>query len=275
MTSFASRLPPLVDPRYYQIAILGLLLVYGLLWLDFGISLVSIFAILVTAQVTQFGFTRIMRLPVFDPLSALISSLSLCLLLRSSEWWIPVLAAFLTVASKFVLRWKNRHLFNPTNFALVCMILAFDSAWVSSGQWGSAAIYGLLIGGLGLIVLLRAKRSDITFAFLISYTLLLLGRAAWLGDSLTIPWHQLQNGAVLIFAFFMISDPKTTPDSRAGRVLLAVLVTLVAGYIQFGLYRPNGLLYALAGCCLLTPVINKGLPGQKYLWSNPTTGTGS
>ncbi|HHJ20823.1 MAG TPA: hypothetical protein ENJ84_13520, partial [Gammaproteobacteria bacterium] len=155
---------------------------------------------------------------------------------------------------------------------LVCMIVLFDSAWVSSGQWGHAAIYGLLIGGLGLIVLLRAKRSDITFAFLLSYALLLLGRAVWLGDPLTIPLHQLQNGALLIFAFFMISDPKTSPDSRTGRVLFAVLVTLVAGYIQFILYQPNGLLYALVGCCLLTPVINHFLPGENYRWSRPTTG---
>ena len=78
-----------------------------------------------------------------------------------------------------------------------------------------------------------------TYAFLGFYALLVVGRAVWLGDPLTIPLHHLQSGALLLFAFFMISDPKTTPDSRAGRVLFATLVALGAVLVQFGLYRPT------------------------------------
>jgi Na+-translocating ferredoxin:NAD+ oxidoreductase RnfD subunit len=72
--------------------------------------------------------------------------------------------------------------------------------------------------------------------------LILFRRAIWLGDPLAIPLHQLQNGAFLIFSFYMISDPKTTPNSRAGRVLFALLVAAGAGFVQFELYRTNGLL---------------------------------
>ena len=107
---------------------------------------------------------------------------------------------------------------------------------------------------LGGLVIHRAMRSDVTYAFLLSYAAILFGRAAWLGDPWAIPLKQLQSGALLLFAFFMISDPKTTPDSRVGRILFALLVAGAAAAVQFVLYRTNGLLWALALCSLATPL---------------------
>jgi len=99
---------------------------------------------------------------------------------------------------------------------------------------------------------------------------ILLGRAFWLGDPWAISLKQLQRGALLLFTFFMISDPKTTPDSRPGRILFALLVAGAAAYIQFGLYRTNGLLWSLAICSPLTPLIDYLLPGTKYQWNSLT-----
>lgn len=263
---------PRSDPRYYQISILSLLLIYGLYFLDLEIRLSNASAILFAAQITQYCFTRLFDLPKFDPRSALISSLSLCLLLRTDSLLLAMLAAFIAISSKFLIRWHHKHIFNPTNFALVIMILLFDSAWVSSGQWGRDLLFVFLIACLGMIVINRSRRSDITLAFLGFYTAMIFGRAGWLGDPLTIPLHQLQSGALLIFAFFMISDPVTTPNSRPGRILFALLVTLAAGYVQFILYQPNGVLYALVGCCCLTPLIDRLLPGAMFYWKTPTTG---
>ena len=70
----------------------------------------------------------------------------------------------------------------------------------------------------------------------------------------------------------MISDPKTTPDSRAGRILFGLLVAGGAAYIQFVLYRTNGLLWSLAICSVLTPLIDYLIPGTKYQWNSPNTG---
>ena len=260
------------DPRYYQIGILSFLLTYGLVFLDFEIQYSVAFIILLSAQLTQYGFTRLLQLPKFDPRSAMISSLSLCLLLRTDTLALAALAAFIAIGSKFVIRWNNKHIFNPTNFALVIMILVFDSAWISSGQWGRDLLFVFLLACLGMIVINRSRRSDITLAFLGFYAALIFGRAIWLGDPLSIPVHQLQSGALLIFAFFMISDPMTTPNSRPGRFLFSALVTLGAGYVQFILYQPNGVLYALVGCCLLTPIIDRLLPGEKFQWKIPTLG---
>jgi Na+-translocating ferredoxin:NAD+ oxidoreductase RnfD subunit len=82
-----------------------------------------------------------------------------------------------------------------------------------------------------------------------------------------IPLHRLESGALLLFTFFMISDPKTTPDSRAGRVLFAALVAFGAWYVQFRLFRTNGLLWALAAGSVLVPIIDRVAPGVRYAWT--------
>jgi Na+-transporting NADH:ubiquinone oxidoreductase subunit NqrB len=256
-----------VDPRLFQIAALGGLLVYGLLGLGFGISGAQVAILLSAALATQWAGTRLWKLPRFDSRSALISSLSLCLLLRTGSLWLAALCAFVTIASKFCFRLRGKHLFNPTNFGLVAMMLLTGGAvWVSPGQWGSLAFFGFLMACLGSVVVRRAERSDVTLAFLAFYLGLIFGRSLYLGEPMAIPLHRLQNGAILLFAFFMISDPKTTPDSRLGRIVFAALVAYVAWYIQFRLFRTNGLLWSLVLCSFLVPAIDWLLPGRRYQW---------
>jgi len=257
------------DPRLYQITSLTTLLLYGLFVLWFEISIWQIIVTLITAQLTQYTGTRFCKLPAFDPKSALISSLSLCLLLRTDSLVVAALAAVIAIGSKFVIRWKGKHVFNPTNLALIVMS-ASHLGWISPGQWGQVAWFGLLIACLGSLVVTRAARADVTLAFLCFYVGLLFTRALWLGDPLTIPLHQIESGALLIFAFFMISDPKTTPDSRTGRITLALLVSLTALYVQFGLFMPNGPLWGLIACAPLVPIIDRMFPGVRYDWSRPT-----
>lgn len=258
------------DPRLYQISVLASLLIYGVLWLDLEVRPGNAVAILATALLTQWACTRLFGLPRLDPRSPLISALSLCLLLRTGSLGLAAAAAVVTISSKFLIRARGKHVFNPTNFGLAAMMLLSDRVWVSAGQWGSAAFFGFLLAGVGGLVVHRAARGDVTWAFLAAYAAVLFGRAAWLGDPLAIPAHQIQSGAFLIFAFFMISDPKTTPDTRLGRILYAGLVAGVAGYIQFGLYQPNALIWALVSCAPLVPAIDRLLPGNRYRWLNET-----
>ena len=130
----------LVDPRCYQIAVLSLLLAYGIFALDFGIHWYNAVAIILAAQLTQFVCMRLVGLTGFDPLSAAITSLSLTLLLRTDVIGIAILAACIAISSKFLLRVRGKHIFNPANVALVTLMFCSDRAWVSSGQWGSAAV---------------------------------------------------------------------------------------------------------------------------------------
>lgn len=258
------------DPRYYQIAVLSLLLSYGLFILDFGIRAGNALAIFSTALATQYLATLLLRLPRFDPLSPIITSLSLTLLLRTDTLWLAAVAAFIAIASKFVLRKGSKHIFNPANFSLVCLMLLSEHAWVSSGQWGSATLGALCLAGLGMIVLTRAKRAETTITFLVAYAALLIGRAIWLGDPMSIPLHQLQNGALLIFAFFMISDPRTSPNAALGRVIHATLVASIAFTIQFIYYQPNGAILALILAAPLVPIIDGILRGRDYRWRRPS-----
>jgi Na+-transporting NADH:ubiquinone oxidoreductase subunit NqrB len=267
---------PRPDPRHYQIAVLTALLAYGLMQLDFEIGPTQAVAMLATALATQYVCAILCipasARPAFDPRSALISGLSLCLLLRTSSLGLTIAAAVIAVASKFLIRIEGKHVFNPTNLAIVAMLLTGD-AWVSPGQWGNVAFFAFLMACLGGLVVIRAARSDVTISFVVFYMVLVLGRSLWLGEPMSIPIHRLQSGALLLFTFFMISDPKTTPSSRAGRILFALLVACGAWYVQFRLFRTNGLLWSLAACSMTVPLIDRLLPGRRYEWSRPGIGS--
>jgi enediyne biosynthesis protein E5 len=254
-----------MDPRFYQITALAGLLAFGVLRLDFDIPADCIALTLASALVAQFACTRLFRLPRFDPRSALISAMSLCLLLRSDSYAVLAAAAAIAIASKFVLRWNGKHIFNPANLA-VALCIALNWGWISPAQWGSATWLAFLFVCLGGLVVTRAQRADIALTFLLVYAGLLFARASWLGDPMTIPIKQLQSGTLLLFAFFMISDPRTTPSDFRGRLVMACAVAVAAFVLQFQLYNPKGLIYALALLSPLTMILDRVFPARIYQW---------
>jgi Na+-transporting NADH:ubiquinone oxidoreductase subunit NqrB len=261
----------MADPRLYQIGTLASLLLYGMGWLDFDITPDRVVLLLATALATQWTCDRLADRAASFPSnarSALISGLSLCLLLRTNRAELAALAAIVTIGGKFLIRINGKHVFNPTNSGIVAMLLLTDQVWVSPGQWGAAAFLAFLFACAGALVVNRAARSDVTYAFIACYSALLFGRSFYLGEPMTIPLHRLESGALLLFTFFMISDPKTTPDSRTGRVLFAALVALGAWYVQFRLFRTNGLLWSLAACSTIVPLIDRIMPGSRYAWAS-------
>lgn len=253
------------DPRLYQIGALTVLLLYGIFALNFDVTLFRAVLLVATAIATQSVCSRIKNV-AFDPRSATISGLSLSLLLRSDSIALLIAAAIIAVGSKFVIRINNKHIFNPTNGAIVAMMLTSNRVWVSPGQWGNVAFFGFLITCIGGLVVNRAARSDVTYAFIIFWSALVIGRSLWVGEPLTIPFHRLESGALLLFTFFMISDPKTTPDSRAGRIVFAALVAFGGWYINYRLFRTNGILWSLAAGAILVPIIDALLPASRYQW---------
>jgi len=254
-----------IDPRIYQISILTSLLIFGITWLEFDVSPLRAMLVLFASILTQWLCSWLWQLP-FEWKSSLISGLSMCLLLRTESPLLHMLAATLAVSSKFMLRARGKHVFNPTNIAIVALLLATDRVWISPGQWGSQTFFAFLMACAGGLVVNRAVRSDVTYAFIISYFLLVFGRAVWLGDPLQIPMHKFQSGALLLFAFFMISDPKTTPDTRWGRIAFALIVATGGWYLQWKYWMPEGLLYSLAFFSLLVPVMDLVSRGKRYEW---------
>ena len=253
------------DPRYYQIAVLSCLVGYGITVLEFEIHWYNAVAIVATALAVQFIGARHSSI-AFDPRSPLITALSLTLLLRTDAILLAACAAAIAIGSKFLIRINDKHVFNPANVAIVTLMIVTDSAWISTGQWGNAAIGAFGLACLGLIVLTRARRAETTIAFIAIYAVLLFGRTLWLSDPLSIPLHHIQNGAFLIFAFFMISDPKTTPNTALGRIIFGGLVATTAFVIQFVFYQPNGPVLALVMSAPLIPLIDYLKKGVNYQW---------
>ena len=255
----------LADPRHYQIIVLSSLIVLGTFHFAFQLPWWHVVACVGSTVGTQAVADKIIGRS-FDARSPLISALSLTLLLRTGSVTLSIAAGILAISSKYILRWRGKHIFNPANFGLVILSLLFTGAWISPGQWGTAPIFAVFLLGMGGIVTGKAKRWDVSLTLLASYAALIFGRALWLGDPLTIPVHQLQSGALLIFAFFMISDPKTTPDARLGRVLYAMMVATLGFTIQFAFYNAAGIILALILTAPIVPLIDRLIPAGLYHW---------
>lgn len=255
------------DPRYFQIISLSAFVAAQMIWFDFAPELAVLALNMAAALVTQWIACRIVGAG-FDYRSPLITSLSLTILLKASALWVYPLAAIFAITSKFTLRSGSSHIFNPANFAIVALLLALpDYVWVAPGQWGATMLTALMIVGFGLSVLTHVKgRFDMGFLFLGIWSALAFIRALWLGDPMGIPAHQLQNGALLIFAFFMISDPKTIPAHFHGRIVFALSVALFAFTLTHVFQVREALFYALAALCLMRPIFDAIWRATPYNW---------
>ena len=263
------------DARHFQIAALACLLAINFVAIDFGARPLASALAIAACLLTQAAFSLATKTPL-DLRSPLISGLSLSLLLRAEEPWLHALAGVIAIASKFLLRIEGKHIFNPAGFAIVVLLLAHVGVWISPGQWRASLWFAALVGFMAILVLQRARRADIALYFLACHGALLGLRALWLGDPLAIPLHQIQSGSLLIFAFFMISDPRTTPDSAKGRFLFAFAVAALAHYLAFFEQMRPALYFALIALSPATLLIDRFLPAPRFAWRPPTlTGASS
>ena len=266
-TSRAAALAP-HDPRILQIAFLGALLAAGAYLRDFSLHPAQIALTFAAALSVQRLLDRLTRKPAPSLLSATITSLSLTLLLRADNPWALPAAAVLAIASKFTLRVRGKHLFNPANFGVGAALLVLPGTWISPGQWGNdVALAGWLVV-LGATVASRARRADISWMFLVFYLGAMAMRVAWLGQRWAVWTHQLSSGALLLFAFFMISDPMTTPSHIKGRAAHAALVAAIAYAWGFGLFRTNPILWALFVAAPMVAVWDWLWPASKFDWTS-------
>src|SRR5262249_50734099 len=146
-----------------------------------------------------------------------------------------------------------------------------DHVWISPGQWGSTIWFAAFVSFFAILVLGAARRSDIALFFLASHAALLLARAVWLGDPLAIPLHQIQSGSLLIFTFFMISAPKTSPASRLGRFIFAFAVALAAHYLAFFVQMRPALYVSLIALAPFVLLIDRILPAERFVWTRAAT----
>jgi Na+-transporting NADH:ubiquinone oxidoreductase subunit NqrB len=268
----------IIDARLYQILCLSLFLMLGVATRDWSLQIGQVSSIFLTCLGCQFGATLLqewrleaepsarLQKAIYSLPSALITALGLSLLLRAEHVLALILASAAAILSKFLLRLNGKHLFNPANLGIVTA-LCLGQAWVSPGQWGEEGWYVLLFFGAGSWVLKSVGRWDTTAAFLGSYAGLEALRNFWLGWTWDVWAHRLCSGSLLLFAFFMITDPRTVPDSRTGRIIWAITIAVLTFTLRNVLFTSTAAFWALFIMAPFSSVIDHLLPATRFIWS--------
>lgn len=204
--------------------------------------------------------------------SALVTSLGLSILVRADHYSTMVLACAVAIASKFLIRVRGKHVFNPGNFGIVAALLLTPDAWVSPGQWGEEGWYALMFLSCGGLVVGRVGRWDTTVAFLGSYALLEAIRNVLLGWTWDVWAHRLMSGSLLMFSLFMITDPRTIPNARIGRVLWAIAIALLTFFLRNYLFISTAVFWALFALAPLSILIDALFPADRFVWSSRAEG---
>jgi Na+-translocating ferredoxin:NAD+ oxidoreductase RnfD subunit len=189
--------------------------------------------------------------------SAYISGISVGILLRSPAFWPYALCALLAITSKYVIRVKNRHLFNPSNFAICVVLFLFaDSVTTLSIQWGNNLWAMLVIWSLGSAIIWRLRRFHICAVYVVSFVAFALLRSWMLGDPFLSELSPITGPEYQLFIFFMITDPKTTVRSRSGQCLVAFLVAAVEMLLRLdqSIYAPLYALFLVGPTALLIEI---------------------
>src|SRR6202012_3229448 len=177
--------------------------------------------------------------------SAYITGISVGILIRSPAFWPYALCSAIAITSKYVVRVKRRHIFNPSNFGICVMLfLASESVASLSIQWGNNLWAMLVIWALGSAIIWRLRRFHICAVYVASFIALAFLRA-WITSD---PWQSeispITGPEYQLFIFFMITDPKTTVRSKTGQCIVAFSIAIVEIFLRFAqsVYAP---LYAL------------------------------
>jgi len=286
-TTYPIVLPKLRDPRLHLAATITSLQVLGQVAFSFRLSIAQILVSLATCAVLEVAITAWRQKVLMWPASALLTGNGVAFILRVPGthhgdwwslrgWWIFVGTAAISLLSKYLVQWRGSHVFNPSNFGLVICFLALgrtraeplDFWWGPMSWWMALALVIILTGGFA--ILSRLRLLWIAVAFWLSFAAGIAVAAA-VGHTMTARWHLgpitginfwwvlLTSPEVLVFLFFMITDPKTAPREPRARIAYAIALGLLGAL----LIAPTGtewaakvgLLAALFVVCAAMPLL--------------------
>jgi enediyne biosynthesis protein E5 len=198
--------------------------------LSFG--LLESFSRTVLAIATSMAFEIALTLLIYRKLphlaSAYITGISVGILVRSPAFWPYALCSAIAITSKYVIRWRGRHLWNPSNFAISAMLLMVPEYVATLMiQWGNTFWPMLVIWALGVVTVYRVKRLHITATYVVCFVGLSLVRTLFTGHSFLAEVAPITGPMYQLFIFFMITDPKTTVKPRWGQCVVVALVAVV------------------------------------------------
>lgn len=178
--------------------------------------------------------------------SAYISGISVGILTRSPFFWTFALCSAITIASKYVLKVKGRHIWNPSNFGIAVMLLLAPSAYSTlSIQWGNNFAAMVVIWLLGCIIIYRLKRFHITLTYILSFIFFAGVRSLWTGDAFLAEVAPITGAMYQLFIFFMITDPATTVRHSKGAQMFVVFLVAAAEMVLRMMENVHAPYYAL------------------------------
>lgn len=231
-----------LDVWYLMVIILSILTVIGIYTLGVSSTLPQVILSVITTVSVDLLIRKLKKEPLKFPASAIISGLFIGTILSESQiFYTPIFAGILAMLSKLV-KVKGRHLFNPAAFGLFFSLLLFQTF---TGWWSSTNIYAVVI--LGLFIVWKLKRFHLIVSYLAVFWGLTIVRMILNREDVLSNFNFITNGALLFFTFFMLTEPKTTPTSRNGRIYFGIIAAILTFFlnIQFPqFYLILGLLVA-------------------------------
>ena len=225
-----------IDPRYLIAFLITLVLLAAQLRYHMFGGYDRLVVALGVCVATEAVLSWFDRGRVVNLLSAYISGISLTLLLKpqGAALWPFAVGAVLAISSKYVLRYRDNHLWNPTNFAVSALLLAApDRVSVLSHQFGNDVTTNLVIWIFGLIIVARVGVLHITLTYVISFLVLNAARAMALGMPVLPEVAPITGPMYQLFIFFMITDPRTIVRGRKGQIVIALLIAVMETLIRF------------------------------------------
>jgi enediyne biosynthesis protein E5 len=260
------------DPRWVMIGIHSTFNVLGQTVLGFKITPLQILTAVVLACVWDVGLHRAWYGQWIVPKSGLITGLGIAILLRGPGLYIFAFTAALSIASKHLIKVNGKHVFNPSTFGITMALLFMPGAHFIADQWGRSFAIAFVILNLGMFVIYRVRRFDVVISFATSWFLFTGLYVLASGYSLNSywfwqTWHTAFTPAALIFTFFMITDPRTSPVTRLGRIIYCVATAGLAAW--FNHQGQPGLFYGLFIVLMTVPLLDRLLVGRSLRPSLP------
>ena len=217
-----------------------LILLVGQIFFGILDSYLNVVLAIATSVIAEMILAKVLLGARKNLASAYITGISVGILIRSNMAWPYVVAALLSIMSKYVLRYKGRHIWNPSNFG-VSWMLFMAPVYVAglSMQWGNYVLPMSIIWVLGLGIVYRAKKLHISLTYVVSFIILAYVRSLITGDAFLAELSPLTGPMYQLFVFFMVTDPGTAVSSKKWQIIVVILVALV----EFVL-RLQGVIYA-------------------------------
>ena len=225
-----------IDPRYLIAFLITLVLVAAQLRYHMFGGYDRLVLALAVCTATEALLSWFDRGKIVNLQSAYISGISLTLLIKpqGGALWPFALGGFLAIASKYVLRYRENHLWNPTNFAITVLLLAAPSRIsVLSHQFGNDVVTNLVIWTFGLLIAARVGVLHITLTYVASFLILNTVRALALGQTVLPEIAPITGPMYQLFIFFMITDPRTVVKGRQKQIGVAVIIAVMETLIRF------------------------------------------